>query len=69
MKRNLGLNAARRGTRVASDQYGLPLDEQIRNRDPKGHETLCLDFAPVKDSRIGELAAKWDIVLGFSPEA
>ncbi len=41
----------------------------IRGRDPKGHATLCLDFAPIKDSRIGELAARWDIVLGYSPEA
>ena len=41
----------------------------IRNRDPRGHETLCVDFAPVKDSRIGELAARWDIILGYSPEA
>jgi protocatechuate 3,4-dioxygenase beta subunit len=41
----------------------------IRSRDPKGHATLCLDFAPVKNSRIGELAARWDIVLGYSPEA
>jgi protocatechuate 3,4-dioxygenase, beta subunit len=42
---------------------------QIRQRDPKGHETLCVDFAPVKGSRIGELAARWDIVLGHSPVA
>ncbi len=69
MKRNLDLNAAPWGPRVASDQYGLPLVEQIRARDPKGHETLCLDFAPVKGSRIGELATRWDIVLGYSPEA
>ncbi len=41
----------------------------IRNRDPKGHATLCLDFAPIKASRIGELAARWDIVLGYSPDA
>jgi protocatechuate 3,4-dioxygenase beta subunit len=43
--------------------------KQIRNRDPKGHETLCLDFAPVTDSRIGELAARWDIVLNYTPQA
>jgi protocatechuate 3,4-dioxygenase beta subunit len=43
--------------------------KSIRSRDPKGHATLCLDFAPVKVSRIGELAARWDIVLGYSPEA
>jgi protocatechuate 3,4-dioxygenase, beta subunit len=54
---------------------GFPSNErdgqfkQIRGRDPKGHEMLCLDFAPLSGSKIGELAAKWDIVLGFSPEA
>ena len=42
---------------------------RIRSRDPKGHATLCLDFAPIKDSRIGELAARWDIVLGYTPPA
>jgi protocatechuate 3,4-dioxygenase beta subunit len=42
--------------------------KQIRNRDPRGHETLCLDFAPMKGSNIGELATRWDIVLGYSPE-
>jgi protocatechuate 3,4-dioxygenase beta subunit len=41
----------------------------IRSRDPKGHATLCVDFVPVKDSRVGELAARWDIVLGYSPDA
>jgi hypothetical protein len=30
---------------------------------------LCLDFTPLEGSKIGELAAKWDIVLGYSPEA
>ena len=43
--------------------------KQIRRRDPKGHATLCIDFTPIKDSRIGELAARWDIVLGYSPGA
>ena len=41
----------------------------IRSRDPKGHETLCLDFAPIKGSGIGELAANWDIVLGHTPKS
>ncbi len=35
----------------------------------KGHETLCLDFNPLKGSKIGELAVNWDIVLGYTPEA
>jgi hypothetical protein len=30
---------------------------------------LYLDFTPLEGSKIGELAAKWDIVVGFSPKA
>ena len=37
-------------------------------RDPKARAAVQVDFAPVKDSRIGELAARFDIVLGFTPE-
>ena len=38
-------------------------------RDEKARESVTIDFAPLKDSRIGELAARFDIVLGFTPEA
>jgi protocatechuate 3,4-dioxygenase beta subunit len=38
-------------------------------RDAKARESLIVDFASVKGSRAGELAAKFDIVLGFTPEA
>ena len=31
-------------------------------------DSVTKDFAPVKDSRIGELAAQFDIVLGVTPE-
>lgn len=37
-------------------------------RDPKARDSVIVDFAPVKDSRIAELAARFDIVLGFTPE-
>jgi protocatechuate 3,4-dioxygenase beta subunit len=36
-------------------------------RDPKARELLMLDFAPFKDSKLGELTAKFDIVLGVTP--
>jgi protocatechuate 3,4-dioxygenase beta subunit len=36
--------------------------------DPKGRASVIVDFAPVKGSRLGELAARFDIVLGFTPE-
>jgi protocatechuate 3,4-dioxygenase beta subunit len=38
-------------------------------RDPKAKASILVDFAPIKESKAGELAAKFDIVLGFTPEA
>ena len=38
-------------------------------KDEKARETVSVDFSPLKDSRSGELAAKFDIVLGMTPEA
>jgi len=37
-------------------------------RDPKARQAVLADFGPAKGSRIGELAAHFDIVLGFTPE-
>jgi protocatechuate 3,4-dioxygenase, beta subunit len=37
-------------------------------RDPKLREAITVDFAPIPGSRIGELAAKFDVVLGLTPE-
>ena len=38
-------------------------------RDAQQRENIVVEFAPVKNSKIGELAAKFDIVLGVTPEA
>jgi protocatechuate 3,4-dioxygenase, beta subunit len=38
-------------------------------RDEKARESVLVDFAAVKESRIGELAARFDIILGWTPEA
>jgi protocatechuate 3,4-dioxygenase beta subunit len=38
-------------------------------RDAKARESVIVPFAPVKNSKTGELAAKFDIVMGFTPEA
>jgi protocatechuate 3,4-dioxygenase beta subunit len=38
-------------------------------RDAKARESVMVDFAPMEGSKIGELAARFDIVLGFTPEA
>lgn len=35
-------------------------------KDLKARETVQVDFVPVKDSKAGEVAARFDIVLGFN---
>lgn len=40
-----------------------------RVKDPKARKSITVDFAKIQDSKIGELAAKFDIVLGHTPEA
>jgi protocatechuate 3,4-dioxygenase beta subunit len=37
-------------------------------RDPQAKASILVDFAPIKESKIGELAAKFDVVLGATPE-
>lgn len=38
-------------------------------RDAKARESVIVDFTPVKNSRAGELAARFDVVMGFTPQA
>lgn len=40
-----------------------------RIRDEKARDSVLLDYAPVPDSRIGELQANFDIVLGMVEES
>jgi len=37
-------------------------------RDPKEREAVTVAFVPMDGSRIGELAARFDIILGLTPE-
>ena len=37
--------------------------------DPRARDSVIVDFAPLPGSRAGELAARFDIVLGFTPAA
>jgi protocatechuate 3,4-dioxygenase beta subunit len=37
-------------------------------RDPKERAAVTIDFAPLQGSKVGELAARFDIVLGFAPQ-
>jgi protocatechuate 3,4-dioxygenase beta subunit len=37
--------------------------------DQKARASVTVDFAPLKGSRAGELAARFDVVLGLTPEA
>src|SRR6266581_901180 len=38
-------------------------------KDPKGRAAVTVDFTPIQGSRFGELAARFNIVMGFTPEA
>ena len=38
-------------------------------KDPKLRDLITSDFAPISGSKIGELSAKFDIVLGVTPQA
>lgn len=36
-------------------------------RDAKARESLIVPFTAIKESKVGELAARFDVVLGFTP--
>jgi len=38
-------------------------------RDQRQRESVQVPFEPIKESKIGELAAKFDVVMGFTPKA
>ena len=38
-------------------------------KDEKQRDAITIDFAPLKSSKIGELGARFDIVMGFTPAA
>lgn len=40
-----------------------------RIRDERARESVTIEFAPIADSKLGELAARFDIVLGVTPDA
>jgi len=40
-----------------------------RIKDPKARNSLIVPFLPIKGSKTGELSAKFDIVLGWTPES
>lgn len=49
---------------------GNEVDFVIKSiKDPKARELVMADFAPIKSSRLGELGAKFDIVMGYTAEA
>ena len=45
-------------------------DGVIRSiRDARARASVMVDFAPIKESKAGELAARFDIVMGYTPAA
>lgn len=54
---------------VIAGHPGNEVDGIARGGSLFDRELLAVDFTPIKDSRIGELAANFEIVLGRTPEA
>ena len=58
------------GKRVLTTQFGINghkdnnADPVFRGLSQAGHESVLVDFRPVRGSRIGELTANFDVVLG-----
>lgn len=49
---------------------GNERDGILRNmKNPAERDALLVDFTPIVDSKIGELAAKFDLILGQTPES
>ena len=50
------------------DHPGNAKDGVLRRiRDEKARESVMVDFVPIQGSRVGELAARFDVVLGITP--
>jgi protocatechuate 3,4-dioxygenase beta subunit len=43
-------------------------DMIVRRMEPRSLETILVDFSPLPGSKLGELNANWDIVLGETAE-
>lgn len=72
---HIHFGVSKNGHRIFTTQMlinGEPRNEQdglFRNvRDPLARESLLVDFKAIKASKIGELAANFDIVLGRTAE-
>lgn len=71
---HIHFGVSRNGQRVLTTQLlvrGNPQNERDgvtrEVSDPKQRELIMADFTPIKQSKIGELAAKFDLVLGVTP--
>ena len=52
-----------------ADHEGNARDGVFRGlRDPAERELVVTEFAPIKESKTGELAAKFDVILGHTPD-
>ena len=71
---HIHFGVSRNGKRVLTTQLlikGHPQNDRDgvtrEVKDAKQRELIMADFSPIKDSKIGELSAKFDLVLGVTP--
>jgi protocatechuate 3,4-dioxygenase beta subunit len=72
---HIHFGVSKQGKRILTTQLlinGDPRNQKDglfkRIKDPAAQKTVMADFLPIKGSKIGELAAEWDMVLGHTVE-
>lgn len=72
---HIHVKVKRRGRELLTTQLfvnGHPGNDRdgvfLGNRDPIDRELVLVDFKPVRESKAGELAARFEIVLGRTPD-
>lgn len=72
---HIHFKVSRRGRRLLTTQCFVKGEQQNERdgifrgiRDDRQRDNVLVDFRPLEGSRIGELAARFDIVLGLTPE-
>jgi len=72
---HIHLAVSQNGKRILTTQILIKGEQQNerdgvfhRLREEAARETVIADFKPIPDSRIGELAAHFDVVLGVTPD-
>ena len=67
IRASVGIRAKRRVVEPRRFWFPLLGDIQVERLPELDQELVLVDFNPIKDSKIGELSARFDVVVGVTP--